>query len=50
MSSMVVFPTIFKDALDISSDRCANEPTRQHFAAYMTRLMVAECKDGSGIS
>src|SRR5262247_4120332 len=50
MPTIVDFPTIVKDAVDIFGDLFANEPERRHFAAYLTGLMVAEKKTVSGIS
>jgi hypothetical protein len=50
MPTIVEFPTIVKEALDIFGDLFANEPARQHFAEYLTGLMVAERKNVSGIN
>lgn len=50
MPTIVDFPTIVKDAVDIFGDLFANEPERRHFAAYLTGLMVAEKKTVSGIN
>ena len=50
MPTIVDFPTIVKDAVDVFGDLCANEPARRHFAAYLTGLMVAEKKTVSGIN
>jgi hypothetical protein len=50
MPTIVDFPTIVKDALEIFGDLFANAPARPHFAAYLTGLMVAERKNGSGIN
>jgi hypothetical protein len=47
MPTIVDFPTIVKDALEIFGDLFANAPARQHFAEYLTGLMVAERKNGS---
>jgi hypothetical protein len=40
MPTIVDFPTIVKDAVDIFGDLCANEPERRYFAEYLTGLMV----------
>ena len=45
MPSIVDFPTLVKEALDVFGDLFDNEPARQHFAEYLTGLMV----DQSGI-
>ena len=50
MPTMVDFPTIVKDAVDIFGDLFANAPERRHFAEYLTGLMVAEKKTVSGIN
>ena len=50
MPTMVDFPTMVKDAVDIFGDLFANEPERRHFAAYLTGLMVAEKKTVSGMN
>jgi hypothetical protein len=50
MPTIVDFPTIVKDAVDIFGDLFANEPERRHFAEYLTGLMVAEKKTVSGIN
>jgi hypothetical protein len=50
MPTLVDFPTLGKDAVDIYGDLCANEPERRHFAEYLTGLMVAEKKTVSGIN
>ena len=50
MPTIVDFPTIVKDAVDVFGDLCANEPARRHFAEYLTGLMVAEKKTVSGIN
>jgi uncharacterized protein YndB with AHSA1/START domain len=50
MPTMVDFPTIVKDAVDIFGDLFANEPERRHFAEYLTGLMIAEKKTVSGIN
>jgi hypothetical protein len=50
MPSIVDFPTLVKEALDVFGDLFDNEPARQHFAEYLTGLMVAEHKTVSGIN
>jgi hypothetical protein len=50
MPPIVDFPTIIKEALDVFGDLFANEPARQHFAEYLTGLMVAAHKTVSGIN
>jgi hypothetical protein len=50
MPTIVDFPTIVKDAVDIFGDLFANEPERRHFAEYLTGLMIAEKKTVSGIN
>jgi DDE superfamily endonuclease len=50
MPTIVDFPTIVKDAVDVFGDLFANEPERRHFAAYLTGLRVAEKKTVSGIN
>jgi hypothetical protein len=39
MPTIVTFPTVVKDALDIFDDLFANDPERCHFAEYLTGLM-----------
>jgi hypothetical protein len=50
MPTIVDFPTIVKDAVDIFGDLFANEPERRHVAEYLTGLMVAEKNTVSGIN
>jgi hypothetical protein len=50
MPTIVDFPTIVQDAVDIFGDLCANEPERRHFAEYLTGLMIAAKKTVSGIN
>src|SRR3954466_15944433 len=50
MPTIVDFPTIVKDAMDVCGDLFANEPERRHFAEDLTGLMVAEKKTVSGIN
>jgi len=35
MPTIVDFPTVVKDALDVFGDLFANEPERRHFAEYL---------------
>src|SRR5919201_549007 len=50
MPTIVDFPTIVKDALEVFGDLFANAPERHHFAEYLTGLMIAEKKTVSGIN
>jgi hypothetical protein len=50
MPTIVDFPTIVKQALEVFGDLFDNEPARRHFAEYLTGLMVAERKTISGIN
>jgi hypothetical protein len=50
MPTIVAFPTVVKDALDVFGDLVANEPERRHFAAYLTGRMIADKKTVSGIT
>ena len=50
MPTIVDFPTIVKDAVNVFGEVFANEPERRHFAEYLTGLMVAEKKTVSGIN
>ena len=50
MSTIVDFPTIVKQALDLFGDVFDNEPARRHFAEYLTGLMAAERKTISAIN
>ena len=50
MPTIVDFPTVVKDALDVFGDLFANEPERRHFAEYLTGLMIADKKTVSGIN
>src|SRR5262245_18442412 len=50
MPTIVDFPTLVKDAVDIFGALFTNEPERRHFAEYLTGLMVAEKKTVSGIN
>ena len=50
MPTIVDFPTIVKDALEVFGDLFANAPERHHVAEYLTGLMIAEQKTVSGIN
>lgn len=50
MPTIVDFPTMVKDAVDVCGDLCANEPERRHVAESLTGLRVAEKKTVSGIN
>ena len=50
MPTIVDFPTIVKDAVDVFGELFANEPARRHFAEYLTGLIVAANKTVSGIN
>ena len=50
MPTIVDFPTVVKDALEVFGDLFANEPERRHFAEYLTGLMIADKKTVSGIN
>jgi SRSO17 transposase len=50
MPTIVNFPTVVQDALDIFGDLFANEPERRHVAEYLTGLMIADKKTVSGIN
>ena len=50
MPSIVEYPTLVQQAMEIFGDLFANEPERQHFAEYLTGLMIAERKTVSGIN
>jgi DDE superfamily endonuclease len=50
MPTIVDFPTLTKQALEVFGDLFDNEPARRHFAEYLTGLMVAERKTISGIN
>jgi hypothetical protein len=44
------FPTVVQDALDVFGDLFANAPERRPFAEYLTALMIAEKKTVRGIT
>ena len=50
MPAIVQFPTVVKNALDEFGPFFANEPERQHFAEYLTGLMIANRKNVSAIN
>jgi DDE superfamily endonuclease len=50
MPTIVDFPTIIKQAVEVFGDLFESEPARRHFAEYLTGLMVAERKTISGIN
>jgi hypothetical protein len=49
MPGIVAFPQVVQDAVDAYGDLFACEPQRQHFAEYLTGLMLAERKTVLGI-
>ena len=50
MPAIVDFPTVVKEALAQFGSLFANEPEREHFAEYLTGLLVAGKKNISGIN
>lgn len=50
MGTIVDYPSVVKEALEVYGDLFANEPERRHFAEYLTGLMVADRKTINGIS
>lgn len=50
MPGIVEFPTVVQQAVKQFGDVFANEPERQHFAEYLTGLLVAEKKTVTGIN
>jgi hypothetical protein len=50
MPAIVEFPHVVAEALDRFADLFPNQPQRQHFAEYLTGLIVAKNKTVSGIS
>ena len=50
MPTIVDFPAIVKQAQEIFGDLFDHEPARQHVAAYLTGLMVAERQTITGIN
>ncbi len=49
MPGIIEFPQIVRDAMERFGGVFANEPQRQHFAEYLTGLMIAERKSVLGI-
>jgi hypothetical protein len=50
MPAIVEFPTVVKQALEEFGSHFTNEPERQHFAEYLTGLMIANHKNVSAIN
>jgi hypothetical protein len=50
MPAIVAYPSVVEDLLAQFSDVFPNEPSRRHFADYLTGLLVAERKTVSGIT
>lgn len=50
MPAIVEFPTVVEQTLESFGDLFANEPQRQHFAEYLTGLLVADRKNVSAIN
>jgi hypothetical protein len=50
MPAIVGFPTVVKQAMEEFGSHFANEPERQHFAEYLTGLMIASHKNVSAIN
>lgn len=50
MPAIVEFPHVVVEALDRFADLFPNQPQRQHFAEYLTGLIVAKNKTVTGIS
>src|SRR6266705_2142624 len=50
MPSIVEYPTLVQQALQEFGDLFENEPQRQHFAEYLTGLMIAQKKNVSAIN
>jgi hypothetical protein len=50
MPAIVEFPQVVRDALEQFTDLFSCEPQRQHFAEYLTGLMVARNKTVTGIN
>src|SRR5690242_20122163 len=50
MASIVEYPTLVQQALQEFGNLFENEPQRQHFAEYLTGLMIAQNKSVSGIN
>ena len=50
MPAIVAVPTLVEELLVQFGDYFPNEPSRRHFAEYLTGLLVAEHKTVSGIA
>jgi DDE superfamily endonuclease len=50
MPAIVAYPSVVEDLLQEVGDVFPNEPSRRHFADYLTGLLVAERKTISGIT
>lgn len=50
MPAIVEFPRIVTDAIERFADLFGNQPQRQHFAEYLTGLIVAKNKTVTGIN
>jgi hypothetical protein len=50
MPAIVAYPSVVEDLLQQFGDVFPNEPSRRHFADYLTGLLVAERKTVSGIT
>jgi len=50
MPAIIEFPHVVAEAVGYFSDLFSNQPQRDHFAEYLTGLMVAKNKTVSGIS
>ena len=50
MPAIVQFPTVVREALEEFGPFFANQPERQHFAEYLTGLIIAQKKNVSAIN
>jgi hypothetical protein len=50
MPAIIIIPYLVEELLVQFGDSFPNEPSRRHFAAYRTGLLVAEHKTVSGIA
>ena len=50
MPAVVEFPQVVAEALEYFADLFPNRPQRDHFAEYLTGLIVARKKNVSGIN
>ena len=50
MPAIVAIPQVVEELLVQFGDLLPNEPSRRHFAEYLTGLLVAEHKTVSGIA